>query len=73
MPKILLNKNNFRITDEDLARCLEEQGVTCERKRNGNIWVKSNNRSADDFFDVKNTVQNIFRIHVVDPRAFSRE
>ena len=63
MSKILLNRNNFRITNEDLARCLEEQGVTCERKRNGNIWVKSNNRSADDFFDVENAVKDIFREH----------
>ena len=60
MPKLRINKFESYVKPEHLATILEENGVSCERKRNGSIWAKSNSRSMHDLILFQNDFYNWF-------------
>lgn len=61
MAKVLLNRFKDYVSIDYLADVMEKNGVSCDRKRNGNVWVKCNQKTFNEFFDFQKTVYNIFR------------
>lgn len=68
MVKLVLNVWENYISTERLAELLESFGVTCDRKKNGNIWVRQSSKANDDFSKLQDAVYDIFRNHGGKPR-----
>ena len=56
MGKELINVWDHRVDIDSFLNMLEEFGVPCDKKKNGNIYAKSNEKSREDLRDFKNTV-----------------
>lgn len=61
MAKLLLNGIDCWITPSRFAEVLENFGISCDRKKNGHIWVKSLQRSSDAYFDAESAVREIVK------------
>ena len=63
MAKYFLNVWRGYMSVEHLADLLDSFGVTCDRKRNGNIWIKAKNKANSDLFEFEHVVYRVFNEH----------
>lgn len=68
MAKVLLNGWESYASVDRLADLLTDHGVTCEKKRNGNIWVKQNEKTTHDFFNFHKEVHDILKEYGDKPK-----